>query len=134
MSAFGALTFGKEERIVSRTQVATLFKGGRRKPMTASPIRVVYLVEQNEEPQTPAVQVLVSVSKRYFKHAVDRNRVKRQIRESYRHSKHILYEKLAEHPNTSVSIAFIWLDAQLHDSANVERKVTNLLRRIGERL
>ncbi|MBA9079771.1 ribonuclease P protein component [Rufibacter quisquiliarum] len=42
------------------------------------------------EPSEPPVQLLVSVSKRYFKKAVDRNRLKRQIREAYRLQKQVV--------------------------------------------
>ena len=48
------------------------------------------LLKHPEHSETPA-QVLISVSKKYFKKAVDRNRLKRQIREAYRLNKYILH-------------------------------------------
>ena len=68
---------------------------------------------------------MVSVSKRCFKHAVDRNRVKRQVREAYRKHKAIV----AEH---EIAIAFIWLDNHLRSSEKVESSVIRLLQRIDE--
>ena len=69
--------------------------------------------------------MMVSVSKRCFKHAVDRNRVKRQVREAYRKHKAIV----AEH---EIVIAFIWLDNHLRSSEKVESSVIRLLQRIDE--
>lgn len=129
-----ALTLAKEERICSRTLIDKLFMGGKSKSMTAFPLRVVYLVQEADEPQMPQVQMMVSVPKRCFKRAVRRNRVKRQVREAYRKHKHTLFAQLAATPRRSIAVAFIWLDAQLHDSETVEKRVGQLLERIGERL
>jgi len=76
--------------------------------------------------------MMISVPKRRFKHAVDRNRVKRQVREAYRKNKHLLYDKLPT--GRRITLGFLWLDAKHHSSAEVEDKVQNLLRRIGESL
>lgn len=129
-----ALTLAKEERICSRTLIDKLFMGGKSKSMTAFPLRVVYLVQEADEPQMPQVQMMVSVPKRCFKRAVRRNRVKRQVREAYRKHKQMLFAQLAATPGRSIAVAFIWLDAQLHDSEIVEKRVGQLLERIGERL
>ena len=82
--------------------------------------------EEGEDP----VQMLVSVSKKHFKRAVKRNRVKRQIREAYRHHKQILVENVPQ--DTSLAIAFIWLADELFDSQQVERSVKRLLRKVAE--
>jgi len=82
--------------------------------------------EEGEEP----VQILVSVSKRHFKRAVKRNRVKRQIREAYRHNKKILAERVAQ--DKSLAIAFIWLADELLDSQQVEKSVKRLLEKVAE--
>ena len=82
--------------------------------------------EEGEEP----VQILVSVSKRHFKRAVKRNRVKRQIREAYRHHKQILADKVPQ--DTALAIAFIWLADELFDSLQVNRSVKRLLEKVAE--
>lgn len=72
--------------------IEKMFAGGSRS-FSVFPLRVVYLpVEELEAP----VSILVSVSKRRFKRAVKRNRVKRQIREAYRMNKHGLLAVLTE--------------------------------------
>ena len=73
------------------------------------------------------MKVLVSVSKRHFKHAVDRNRAKRQMREAYRLNKQILStpEGLALH------LAFIWLSDMPLPSEQVHKKMKALLKSIN---
>lgn len=69
-----------------------MFEGGVSKSFSIFPIRVVYMpVEQGEVPAS----ILISVSKRRFKRAVKRNRVKRQIREAYRKNKSLLVDAIA---------------------------------------
>ena len=123
----------KEERICSKLQIDRLFGGGNSHSMTAFPIRVVYLQENSKGHETP-VSILVSVPKRYFKRAVKRNRVKRQIREAYRLNKHPIINKVESAEGQALMIAFIWIDDKLHDSKEVERKVKSLLLRIEEKV
>lgn len=112
-----------------------LFDGGKSRAMTAFPLRMVYMVKDriDLEPQT---QVLVSVPKRCFKRAVKRNRVKRQVRDAYRHHKLTVVSALKahEHFDRTVVMAFIWLDDKLHSSADVEAKVSGLLTRLSEKI
>lgn len=125
----------KEERIKSRTLIDMLFAGGKSRSMVAFPLRVVYMVKEREnlEPQT---QMLVSVPKRCFKRAVKRNRVKRQVREAYRHSRQILIDRLNSRDefDRSVVMAFIWLDDKLHKTDEVSSKVTSLMTRVSEKI
>ena len=76
-------TLGNRERIKSKKQLETLFGGGRSRSMAAFPVRLVYMTQDNDG-TTPQMMMMVSVSKRHFKHAVKRNRAKRQMREAYR--------------------------------------------------
>ncbi len=78
--------FPREERLRSKKLISELFKGGS--SFNLYPLRFV-LLKHTHPAETPA-QVLISVSKKYFKKAVDRNRLKRQIREVYRQNKYIL--------------------------------------------
>ena len=85
--------------------------------------------EEHPESEEP-VQILISVSKRHFKHAVKRNRVKRQIRESYRHHKQILTDCIPQ--GQSLYVAFIWLSDEIYGSPQVERSVRKLLEKVAE--
>ncbi|WP_242134137.1 ribonuclease P protein component [Aestuariivivens marinum] len=76
-------TFPKREKLKSKKLIEQLFSEG--KSVTAFPLRLIYL-------KTPLnydvkAQTGVSVSKRHFKRAVDRNRIKRLMREAYRLNK-----------------------------------------------
>lgn len=83
-------TLSKEERLKSRKLIEKLYEEGN--SIKVFPLRVVYL--QTKHTSTFPAQVGVSVSKRNFKHAVDRNRIKRLLRESYRKQKDIVYDNL----------------------------------------
>ncbi len=72
-------TFKKEERLCSVKLIQSLFHNGS--SFVVYPFRVVWKVQIKPESGT---QVLISVSKRRFKHAVTRNRIKRVMREAYR--------------------------------------------------
>jgi ribonuclease P protein component len=72
-------TFQREERLKSKKLIDQLFAKG--KGISSNPVRLVYFLQESEN---PLPQVLFSVSKRNFKRAVDRNRIKRQMREVYR--------------------------------------------------
>ena len=70
---------------------------------------------------------MVSVSKRFFKRAVKRNRIKRQLREAYRLNKHILK------PTTGgLNIAFLWVSNDLIPTQKVMERMQNLLTKINE--
>jgi ribonuclease P protein component len=79
-------SYPKNEKLKSRTAIAELFNSG--KSVTKFPLRLVYAPAEN----TAAVplQMGVSVSKKYFKKAHDRNYFKRVLRETYRLNQHIL--------------------------------------------
>ena len=131
MTGLVSPTFSKRERIVSRKLIEQLFSKGSNHSISAFPIRIVYMEKEREKDEEP-VQILVSVSKRHFKRAVKRNRVKRQIREAFRHHKQILAEKVPQ--DTSLAIAFIWLADELLDSRQVEKSVKRLLEKVAENI
>lgn len=124
-------TLTKEERICSKLQIDKLFGGGGSHSFSAFPIRTVYLLVDEVSPVP--VKILVSVPKRYFKRAVKRNRVKRQIRECYRLNKQILFQDGIIPEGKTLLVAFVWIDDKLYETHVVERKVKNLLQRISEK-
>lgn len=86
------MTLGKEERLKSRKLISKLYEEGS--SIKTFPLRMVYL--QTAHTSKFPCQVAVSVSKRNFKLAVDRNRLKRLLRETYRLQKEIVYNNLEE--------------------------------------
>ena len=81
-------TFGKEEKLKKKNLITELFASG--KSTSVFPLKMVFLENDHESPFK--VQAGVSVSKRNFKSAVDRNRIKRLMRESYRKNKNLIYK------------------------------------------
>ncbi|WP_372936907.1 ribonuclease P protein component [Seonamhaeicola sp.] len=76
-------TYGKKEKLKSKKLIDQMFTEGQ--SVSAFPLRLVYLETTFEE--NIVAKTGVSVSKRHFKTAVDRNRIKRLLRESYRLNK-----------------------------------------------
>ena len=87
-------TYPKNEKLKSKITIDLLFSKG--KSVSKYPLRLVYvesdygILEGSEQ----KIKMGVSVSKKYFKHAVDRNYFKRLLRETYRLNKHLLVENL----------------------------------------
>ena len=119
----------KPERLSRKKIIEKLFAGGSRS-FSIFPLRVVWLPVEELGVQA---SLLVSVSKRRFKRAVKRNRVKRQIREAYRLNKQPLLEVLAE-KDLRLALAFIYLSDELTDSAVIAEKMKIALARIVEKV
>lgn len=119
----------KPERLNKKKIIEKMFAGGSRS-FSIFPLRVVWLPVEELDMQA---SILISVSKRRFKRAVKRNRIKRQIREAYRLNKQILLAPLTE-KNRRLAIAFIYLADELMNSALVEEKIKAALTRIVEKI
>ena len=124
-----ANTLHKVERLDKKKIIEKMFAGGSRS-FSVFPLRVVYLPVEELEADA---SILISVSKRRFKRAVKRNRVKRQIREAYRVNKHELLYILVER-KCRLAIAFIYLSDQLVESSIIEDRMRIALVRITEKM
>lgn len=113
--------FTKAERLSSKKEITALFNEG--KSFAISHIRVVYrfLPKQEERPNA----ILVSVPKKYFKHAVDRNLLKRRIREAYRLNKGLLQSMPAR-----VEFMLLYQKRRIATFAEIEEIVKKALERI----
>ena len=124
-----ANTLHKAERLNRKKVIEKMFAGGSRS-FSLFPLRVVYLpVEELEAP----VSILVSVSKRRFKRAVKRNRVKRLVREAYRLNKSLLLETVQQR-GIRLAVAFIYLSDRLADMSLIDERMKTALSRIAEDL
>lgn len=85
-------TYPKAEKLKSHKVIESLFKEG--KSVAKYPLRLVYVSLNPDEFNQHLVGV--SVSKKYFKKAVDRNYYKRLLRESYRLNQHLLKDALPQ--------------------------------------
>lgn len=128
----------KSERLTSQLVIERLFAGGNAS-MAAFPLRIVFMqMEKNENDgrngnDEPPVSILVSVPKKRFRHAVDRNRMKRLVREAYRLNKHILWEALQE-KDYRLALAFVCITDTLPFFYAVNKSMTKALTRIAEKV
>lgn len=92
MAAEKIHTYPKTEKLKSKTTIDLMFREG--KSVSKYPLRLVFAKSTFGE--NPEFKMGVSVSKKYFKKALDRNYFKRVLRETYRLNKQVLRENLKE--------------------------------------
>ncbi len=109
-------SFNSIEKLKSKKLISELFTNG--KSVSAYPLRLVYLKTTFEDPVN--LKVGVSVSKRYFKHAVDRNHIKRLMREAYRLNKNDYFNNIAT--QYAFMILYIGKEGTTFDAINTKTK------------
>ena len=123
-------TLGKNERLKSRKLIEQLFS--EKKSFNTFPFRVYYLFGEkiSKERQSQInIQFGIGVSSKFFKKAVDRNRVKRLTREAYRLKKKILEETLKENKK-NLSLFFVYTQKELPDYKTVYDKTSLILNKL----
>ncbi|NLA23876.1 MAG: ribonuclease P protein component [Bacteroidales bacterium] len=119
----------KHERLCARKDIENLFKNG--KYLNLNGLKIVYLVNQNSK--TENVKILISVPKRLYKKASDRNLIKRRVREAYRKNKSILKENINK-LNLELHIAFIISSNKMPNYAEIETKILVSLQTLNNSL
>ena len=118
-------SYPKKEKLKSKTTIDLLFSEGN--SVSKFPLRLVYV--ENKEENAELVKMGVSVSKKYFKKAVDRNYFKRVLRETYRLNKHILIDNL-EKP---YAFMFFYQTKERLSYREIEEKTIQLFQKFNER-
>jgi ribonuclease P protein component len=110
-------TFPKKEKLKSQKLIEKLFLEG--KAVTVFPLRMLYLKTDFEDGSK--IKTSVSVSKRNFKKAVDRNRIKRLLREAYRLNKPEYFNNITT--TYAFMILYLGKDATDFDLVNSKMKI-----------
>ena len=123
-SSARSFKFPKSEKLHSKILIDKLFKEGE--SFFLHPFKVLYLVDTSGT--APNNQVLITASAKKFKRAVDRNLIKRRIRESYRLNKHLLQ---VEKPKKGfLLIAYIYVGKEICQFDVINSKLIHSLQRL----
>ncbi|MDX9771821.1 MAG: ribonuclease P protein component [Bacteroidales bacterium] len=119
-------SFSKRERLCGIKAVRELFAGGR--TINMPPLRVVYRVISSDE-SLPPLRVLISVPKRNFKKAVDRNLIRRRIKEAWRKNKQPLM--MMPEKGKRLELALLWIDTEIRTYDDIEKCVIEVMGRLS---
>ncbi|MGB6267673.1 MAG: ribonuclease P protein component [Olleya sp.] len=115
-------TFNKQEKLKSQKAIELLFAEG--KSVSAYPLRMMYLKSED------SLKVGVSVSKRNFKKAVDRIRIKRLLREGYRLNKTMLIDNNIDH----YTLMILYISKEMPDFKLIDAKIKTLLSKFKDQI
>ena len=119
-------TFNKSEKLKSRKLIEQLFLEG--KSVTVFPFRMLYL--QTSFEHGPKIKAGISVSKRNFKKAVERNRIKRLMREAYRLNKSHYFNNIT----TSYALMILYIGKDMPDFGSVDSNLKLLFSSLIEKI
>lgn len=118
-------SYNKQEKLKSRKQLDALFKTG--KSFTVFPLKVFFVFA--DDTQDNIIKTGVGVSSRHFKRAVQRNRVKRLLREAYRTEKLPLHEALSK-GNKKLAVFLLFVDRTLPEYSLLKEKMQLCIQRL----
>ncbi|WP_033959489.1 ribonuclease P protein component [Psychroserpens jangbogonensis] len=121
-----SFSYPKKEKLKSQKLIEQLFSEG--KSVSAFPLRMVYLKTEFED--DVQFKTGVSTSKRNFKNAVDRNRIKRLLREAYRLNKTAYFNNISG----SYALMILYIGKDGTDFDSVETKMKQLLDAFSEKV
>jgi ribonuclease P protein component len=115
--------FPKKERLTGLTDIDRLFAGAR--SFSLSPFRIFYRIV----PEEKVTRILVAVPKKKIRLAVERNRIKRVIREAYRLNKGLIRDPEGLLPTLHVAFVYTSNKAEI-DFSDTEKKIQDCLSRL----
>jgi len=116
-------TFSKSERLCSKVLIEEVF--GKGKAISGPSFKLIWL--RSEITGESPVQIVITVPKRNFKKAVDRNKLKRRVREVYRKNKSRVYDVIAD---GSVYLMLVYTGRRMMEYKEIEGSILKLLQRL----
>ncbi|WP_276389010.1 ribonuclease P protein component [Eudoraea chungangensis] len=117
--------FSKQEKLKSRSIIGDLFDKGL--SLKQSPLKLIYA--KIDPPLEPKIQFAVAVPKKSFKGAVERNRIKRLIREAYRLNKGEFFNNI----EGSYALLFLYLGKEMPTFDTIEKPLISILENLINR-
>ena len=121
-------TLPKEQRLYKKKAIQYLFEKG--KGFNFYPFRVVVYSHKSAENEPSIPRIIVSVSKKRFRHAVDRNRIKMLVREGWRRNKSNIMLNCNKH-NITFDFALVYTATIILSYEEIERKINQLSLRLN---
>jgi len=126
-------TYQKKDKLKSRKQMQFLFSKGT--AITMHPIRLLYTIEKGEAGIFPngLLQAGVGAPSRQFRKAVQRNKVKRLLREGYRLEKPDFMNAISL-TNTRLNLFFLYVDVNVQSQQQIQATIKLLLQKLADKL
>ena len=118
--------FTKGQRLCSKKDFETIFSKGN--SLVEFPLRFIWTTS-TEQSQKELIQIAISVPKKRFKLAVDRNLLKRKIREAFRKNQSEILDSLKEN-KTHIRCVIVYNDTKIHSSQKIETQLKKGLKKI----
>ena len=123
-------TFKKEERLCNKKLIDGLYHNGS--SFLCYPFKVSWLIAA--EPQPACVQVLFAVAKKRFKKAVDRNLIKRRMREAYRLNKQQQLYDLLTSADKQILLSISYIGNEINPYDVIEKKMKKMLTQLIDKV
>jgi len=117
------LSFRKNERLCSKKIIEKLFPEG--KSIFVFPLKIIFI--ETQLPSKNPVQAAFTVGKRNFKRAVQRNLIKRRMREAYRLNKSKFYDEIGE---KQIAVFFIYTGKTILEYSQIEAAVKKGMKKV----